>query len=257
MWAQTITLGVFGLFHATRMDIGCAASGPLAIQTSQTKIVLEGRQHRSFVLSDDPHIRIEAGDFLLIVPGKIQRAYAGRLTLEPDGGELRAVIEMDLETAVASVVAAESVPGAPLEALKAQAVVARSFYTASPPRHSGFSFCDTTHCQFLRERPPAGSPAAIATQATRGLLLTYNGRPFAPLYSAVCGGRTLTPSTPPPGSNGYPYPSVVCQYCRRHLEQPVRGHRLGMCQEGAAAMARAGASFREILDHYYPGSATR
>ncbi|MBI3929237.1 MAG: SpoIID/LytB domain-containing protein [Armatimonadetes bacterium] len=32
------------------------------------------------------------------------------------------------------------------------------------------------------------------------------------------------------------------------------GHGVGMCQEGAAGRARAGQSYREILEHYYPGA---
>ena len=31
------------------------------------------------------------------------------------------------------------------------------------------------------------------------------------------------------------------------------GHGAGMCQDGAVAMAEAGASYREILQHYYSG----
>ena len=31
------------------------------------------------------------------------------------------------------------------------------------------------------------------------------------------------------------------------------GHRVGMSQYGADAMAVTGSSFREILEHYYPG----
>jgi len=33
------------------------------------------------------------------------------------------------------------------------------------------------------------------------------------------------------------------------------GHGLGLCQKGAAAMAATGASFRDILNHYYPNTA--
>jgi stage II sporulation protein D len=33
-----------------------------------------------------------------------------------------------------------------------------------------------------------------------------------------------------------------------------QGHGAGMCQHGAAGMARAGKSYREILAHYYPGT---
>jgi stage II sporulation protein D len=32
------------------------------------------------------------------------------------------------------------------------------------------------------------------------------------------------------------------------------GHGLGLCQQGASAMAREGASFREILAHYFPNT---
>ncbi|MFC1654651.1 SpoIID/LytB domain-containing protein [Myxococcota bacterium] len=32
------------------------------------------------------------------------------------------------------------------------------------------------------------------------------------------------------------------------------GHGAGMCQHGAMGMARAGKSYREILEHYYPGT---
>jgi len=90
--------------------------------------------------------------FELAVPGKLRRVYRGRLTLTAHNGVLLAVVSMDRETAVASIVAAEMPASAPLEALKAQAVVARSFLVAGG-RHVGYDFCDTTHCQFLRSRP--------------------------------------------------------------------------------------------------------
>ncbi len=33
------------------------------------------------------------------------------------------------------------------------------------------------------------------------------------------------------------------------------GHGVGLCQTGAAMMARAGKNFREILGFYFPGAA--
>jgi peptidoglycan hydrolase-like amidase len=38
------------------------------------------------------------------------------------------------------------------------------------------------------------------------------------------------------------------------LEGHSVGHGVGMCQHGAIAMAASGASFRQILSHYYPGT---
>jgi peptidoglycan hydrolase-like amidase len=130
-----------------------------------------------------------AAAFRLIVPGKIHRIYWGRLTVQARNGELLAVISMDRETAVASIVAAEMVESAPMEALKAQAVVTRSFLAAGR-RHIDFDFCDTTHCQFLKSPPPLTSRVAKAVEATRGLILVYRGKPLAPMYSSRCGGQT-------------------------------------------------------------------
>ncbi len=69
-----------------------------------------------------------ATEFVASVPGKIARRYAGKLEIRPDARELIIVVAMPLETAVASVVAAESPAHAPMEALKAQAVATRSFF---------------------------------------------------------------------------------------------------------------------------------
>ena len=65
--------------------------------------------------------------------------------------------------------AAESTPDAPSEALKALAVAARSYFVAGKGRHREFDFCDTTHCQFLRE-PPASTSAAARTVASRAMV---------------------------------------------------------------------------------------
>ena len=38
------------------------------------------------------------------------------------------------------------------------------------------------------------------------------------------------------------------------LEGTGEGHGIGLCQKGAKSMAQSGATFREILDHYYPNT---
>ena len=38
------------------------------------------------------------------------------------------------------------------------------------------------------------------------------------------------------------------------LDGTGEGHGIGLCQTGAKAMAQSGATFREILDHYYPNT---
>jgi peptidoglycan hydrolase-like amidase len=233
-----ISISVFALFHPRELALRPAPGEVLRVHSPGGVTRLEGAQ----VLRLRAAAQTE-GEFLLAVPGKIERRFRGRLEVRPEGRELRAIVTMDLETAVASVVAAEMAPGAPLEALKAQAVAARSFFLAARGRHraAGFDFCDTTHCQWLRHPPQPGQRAARAAVETRGLVLTYHAQVVEAYYSAACGGATERLAGP------YPYASVAC------VRHPRRGHGIGLCQEGAAVMA--GAGFREILGRYYPNTA--
>ena len=258
-YAQTVRIGVFTLFHPTRLTVRPGSGEPLFVKGSVTRRQ-EVRESAAFDLASSVVVSARAGgavDLILGVPGRIERRYHGILRIGARRGrarELGAVLELDREIAVASVVAAELPESVPAEALKAQAVVARSFLAASPPRHAGFDFCDTTHCQFLRAWPDAGDAPRRAAEETLGLVVSYRGVPIAPRYSAACGGHTIGSDADEAGSHGYRYRPVACGYCLRHPAEPVRGHRLGMCQQGAAGMAAGGASFRQILEHYYPGT---
>jgi peptidoglycan hydrolase-like amidase len=262
-----VTIGVFGLFHPAELEVRPAHGGAIVIDREGARETLEGA--RASRIRSTAHVTGRdggPGEFVLSVPGRgkpvrIQREFHGRLEVRLDHGELLAIVEMDRETAVASIVAAELPGNTPIEALKAQAIAARSFLAASHHRHDGFDFCDTTHCQFLREPPQPGSPAARAAEETRGLALAYQGRVIAALYSADCGGRTraLADSgwkSSEPRPDDYPYFAVECP--RRNpgssASGPVAGHGVGLCQEGAAEMARTGATFREILGHFYPAT---
>jgi stage II sporulation protein D len=103
---------------------------------------------------------------------------------------------MPLEDYVSAVVASETVPGTPLEALKAQAVVVRSYALAARGRHGEADLCDLAHCQVLTGRGPHAhrTAAEAATAATSGevLRLASGGIAQAPFHAA-CGGHTGDP----------------------------------------------------------------
>lgn len=240
---RTVRVGVLGIFHSPSLTV---ASG------QDAELVLSGGSRRIFVrpLSFCSAATIRAiGDLLLVrcgsieiraskchaagrnqqptgllleIPGKLKRKYQGTLDVKAKDGEVVPIVEMDLEIAVASVVQAEAWADAPLETLKAQAVVSRSYLVAGRGRHSDFDFCDTTHCQFLREPPEAESSAAQATSVTRGLVLTYDDKPLAAMFTGSCGGDTRTPAEIGLPSAGYPYYAVRCEIC---YKDPVRWTR--------------------------------
>ena len=246
----TVAISVFGLFHPVELDVQPARGSVLAIVDGNGSArKLEGQQIAE--LGGATKVSAPGGlpaDFFLSVPGKIRREFHGTLEIREQEEHLLAIVKMDAEAAVASIVAAEGA-GAPFEMLKAQAVVARSFLIAARHRHQGFDFCDTTHCQYMRAMPSVRSMAKRAQEETRDLVLQYEGRVVAALYSANCGGHTRTLAEAGWRVEGYPYFAVECP-----AKGAVSGHRLGMCQTGALVMARHGVNFREILTHFFPAA---
>ena len=248
--AQDVRIGVLGLFHPRQLTLQASRKEAVVLKAANQTFVLEPDSPMAATLriSDDAilldfgghvlrtsEIRAAARNggavsFLLTVPGKVSRAYRGTLVAKASRGEVVPIITMDLETAVASAVAAESDSDAPPEALKAQAVVARSYFLAGGGRHRDFDFCDLTHCQFLREPPAQESPASVATRETRGLVLTFEEKPFAPMFSRSCGGHTHAPASVGLPGGTYPYFSVLCDFC---YKDPYRWTRKLSLQDAA------------------------
>jgi len=232
-FARQVRVGVLSRFHPHELELTAPRTEAVVVRAGERSIVLEpGAQARirivdNSVLIEDGRSAMRArellaagragdADFLLAVPGQPSRHFRGSLSFWVKGGELAVVVSMDLETAVASAVRAESEPDTPLEALKALAVVARSYYAAAKERHEDYDFCDLTHCQVLRGVPGQGSPAARAAIETRGLVLAYSGSPFAAMFTRSCGGSTRTPAQAGMPVNRYPYFAVICEYCHTH-----------------------------------------
>jgi hypothetical protein len=154
--------------------------------------------------------------------------------------------EMPLEEYLKGVVPSELGPRKPIEALKAQAIAARS-YAVTTRRHGrdGFDLCTTTHCQVWRhENHYAESDRAV--DETAGQVVTLKGRIVATPFFGHCDGRTRNSEDVWSGKMHY-CRSVpcICGYTKAY------GHGVGLCQRGAIAMAKKGATASEILAHYY------
>jgi peptidoglycan hydrolase-like amidase len=240
---QHIHIGVLGHYHPLRIILSATRWEAVVVSALGKTIVLEPGSRQGNVeirVSGNAVLlnyggqmvqapEIHAGgrgdhptDFTLEIPGKIIRSYRGTLDIRSIDGNIVPIVTMDLETAVASIVQAESLPDTAPEALKAQAVVTRSYLVAGTGRHRNFDFCDLTHCQFLRDPPPPESPAARAALSTRGLVITFQEKTVATMFTRSCGGRTRTPAELGLSPNGYPYFSVACDYCARN---PARWSR--------------------------------
>ncbi len=274
----------------------------------------------------------------VLLPGETARTFEGALAVRAEGTELAFVFAMPLEAYVAEAVSSETAYTAPREALRAQAIVSRSYALAGPRRHPDADLCDLAHCQAL------GLPASDvhrraarkAARSTAGLVLRLATGAIAraPFHSA-CGGHTGDPRELFGGEDGTGAAAVEDPGCVAHWDARVPassfaevtarllgasagatglslergaggflaravargtghvtsgdslaraldqalgwghvrssrltlepldggdvrvhgsgiGHGVGLCQAGAARMARAGASAEEILGRFFP-----
>ncbi len=127
---------------------------------------------------------------IISVDGK---QYRGSIILKKDSNGLLTVINrVKLEDYIASVIATEMSPSFNVEALKAQAVCARTYALKNINKHSsrGFSLCASTDCQAYKGVSSEHSKTNQAAKATAGIVIKYNGKIIDAVYSATSGGWT-------------------------------------------------------------------
>mgnify|MGYP001436741858 CR=1 FL=1 len=143
-------------------------------------------------------------------------------------------------------VAAEMGKCSEIEALKAQAVAARSF--AYQYILKGAAIYDTGAAQAYLASRAVSDTYALHRQAaedTDGIIVTYKGTPCNTHYSASNGGYVQKSSNAwEPGGYDDPYDDSAKKV----------GHGSGMSQNGAENMAKNGMTYQEILAFYYPGT---
>lgn len=121
--------------------------------------------------------------------------HSGRLILRLDAGQTVTVIEeIDVEDYLIGVLPHEMDPGWPIEALKAQAVVARTFAYANRGKFAkhGYDLTADTRSQVFRGLTAVNERVRSAVKQTRGEVLGWSGNLLKVFYHSCCGGRTTS-----------------------------------------------------------------
>ena len=164
---------------------------------------------------------------------------------------------MNLEEYVKGVVAAEMSSDWPIEALKAQAVAARTFAVNNTHHdHCNVDVCTDHNCCQAWKGPPYDATIVDAVTSTCNEVITYNGTIIREaLFFSHCNGHTRNSED----YNGWDYVpylrGVSCGCADEYGWTDYNGHGVGMCQYGAKVMAQQGFSYVDILKHYYSGVA--
>lgn len=135
-------------------------------------------------------VRVRSVDGLVEVNG---RKYRGLAELRRGkNGLILVVNELDIEDYLKGVIAAEIPPAWEFEALKAQAVAARTYalYQKRTAGKRSYHILSTVDSQVYDGTRGEQSNSVRAVQETSGLVISYQGKTIPAFYHADCGGHT-------------------------------------------------------------------
>jgi stage II sporulation protein D len=117
--------------------------------------------------------------------------YRGALeTVVNESGELNVVNALSVDNYVKGVIPNESPPSWPMEELKAQAIISRSFALTGGREGEGFDLYSDTRSQVYKGLESEYTTSDEAEEQTAGEVLMYEGNIAETLFSACSGGKT-------------------------------------------------------------------
>ncbi len=122
--------------------------------------------------------------------GDVEGLYEGDLSITVRDGALRLVLSIYIEDYLKGVVPYEMSDSFPIEALKAQAIAARTYALRRRTSSRDYDVYDNTNDQVFRGYNAQYTNAARAVEETAGIVGTYNGQLSECFYSASNGGQT-------------------------------------------------------------------
>ena len=190
----------------------------VGLAIDQTSLCLPLKANECLVDRENQESILASGDLLIItgVAGKIwindrplgaaslllvadqelltwnDQSYRGDFLIVAQNNKVTLINQLPLEQYIQGVLPGEMPTSWSLEALKAQAVAARTYTLATLTRHAqaGFDLCASTHCQMYVGASLECSSTNQAVAETEGKVLTYQGQPITAFYHAASGGKT-------------------------------------------------------------------
>lgn len=174
---------------------------------------------------------------ILFLPGaaplELDRPYRGQIEISVTGQKLNAINLVGLEHYLGGVVPREMPSSWPEEALRAQAIAARSYALAHRVRGKTFDLYADVRSQVYGGISDEHPRATAAVQATAGQVLLWEDKPIDALFHSTSGGRTISAAE----AFGTAVPYLVPVDDPHSALSPV--HRWGPTPVPEAALRRA------------------
>ena len=194
-WQPEIRLGILTGVHSVRLQI----SKPCVLMDSATRKVIKNinaNEKFSIKFSDlkSQAVEIRSENFPLkdLIVTIDDKKYFGSVRINKNKNSLTVINLAPVEEYLRGVVPKEMSPSFHAEALKAQAVAARSFTLKNRNRHiaEGYDLCTTTHCQLFGGVDSAHNSTDEIIKATRGEVLMNSGLIVDTNFHTDSGGMT-------------------------------------------------------------------
>ena len=184
--------------------VGLVEGRAYSVKRKGSKVILRKKSGRK--LANCGAVLSASGGASINLIGK--GAYRGALEVRASsmGGRLNAINAVGLDDYVRGVIAGEVPSSWPMDALRAQAVAARSFGVATDKNGNGFDQYDDTRSQVYEglDSETARTNQAVADTALQVVL--YKGEVAETYYFSTSGGHTENNEFSSLGFGGTPYP---------------------------------------------------
>lgn len=154
-----------------------------------SKVLLYLCDGRNIVIDGSQSIYIKSDDVTTAIENV---KYRGKFNLYVKGSTLYAINELGMQDYLYGVIPKEMVSSWELEALKAQAIVAKAYEITNCNKHKsdGFNVCATTHCQVYGGYGVEQPKTNQSVDETENMVMMYGGKPAEGYFHASSGGRT-------------------------------------------------------------------
>lgn len=177
-----------------------------------------------------------------------KRWYRGQFIIVNHNGSLIVINELPIDEYMLGVVPSEMPSKWNQEALKAQAIAARSYAIANRGKRAsrGYDLKDTPEDQAYGGASSETAETNSAVAQTKGIVVTYNRKIIPAYYSASAGGHTINSGEV--WNKDLPFLRSVPSFDDNVSKN---GHGIGMSQHGANNLASKGYNAYQILSYYY------
>jgi stage II sporulation protein D len=185
------------------------ASVAVAATENSIKVLIVNEYYPKVPAKNEKIERLGSMQGELLVMGS---RYAGNIDVWKGENALYIINELPIEEYIRDVVAAEVSPEWDMEALKAQAVISRTYalYQKTMNGNSLYHLASSVLHQVYKGKN-SDMRTAYAVSATTGEVLTFDGKVIEAFYHSTCGGKTENPEEV--FGRKYPYLKSVESKC--------------------------------------------